>query len=226
MDRAWMCGWNRLGWRLLVITVGVALLGSTEIARAEEMDASSVCLRPIEQIARETGIPTRVLYALAVERSGRTTDSGFVPWPWVVMANSGGIWFESKESAEAYRLEKLIRERPVRVGCFLLPDTYDNEGATAALDLLDPITNAGVAAEVLLDAFRDTNSWEAAIRSFDPLSNDGSRPGATSDVRTSAFASTLEDSYNAGGGSFDRSQPESRRSQNASTAMGQGVSEQ
>lgn len=136
----------------------------------------TLCIKPIADAERREGIPARLLGAVSLAESGRPDAGGsaIVAWPWTVMAEGNGRYFDSK--AEAVAEVERLRARGVRnidVGCMQInlmyhPDAFPNLDAA-----FDPATNVAYGAALLKSLRLSSGSWSQAVAQYH--SQDGER---------------------------------------------------
>jgi hypothetical protein len=129
----------------------------------------ALCMRTVVQAERREGIPARLLGAVALAESGRPDSRGsaIVAWPWTVMAEGTGRYFETK--AEAVAEVAKLRARGVRnidVGCMQINLMYHPD-AFASLDAaFDPAENVAYGATLLKSLRQSSGSWSKAVAQY------------------------------------------------------------
>ena len=121
---------------------------------------------PAYQIAaHRAGIPSAVLYAVALQESGLQRDGRLVPWPWTL--NVAGVPHRFSSRAKACAgLQKALWEAPhtrVDVGLGQINLGYQKHRYPQPCDLLDPYRNLVIAAEILREQHTDGEDWLLAI---------------------------------------------------------------
>lgn len=121
---------------------------------------------PAYQIAaHRAGIPSTVLYAVALQESGLQRDGRLVPWPWTLNVAGAPHRFSSRAKACA-GLQKALREAPptrVDAGLGQINLGYQKHRYPQPCDLLDPYRNLAIAAEILREQHSDGEDWLLAI---------------------------------------------------------------
>lgn len=121
---------------------------------------------PAYQIAaHRAGIPSTVLYAVALQESGLQRDGRLVPWPWTLNVAGAPHRFSSRAKACA-GLQKALREVPptrVDAGLGQVNLGYQKHRYPQPCDLLDPYRNLAIAAEILREQHTDGEDWLLAI---------------------------------------------------------------
>jgi hypothetical protein len=169
---------HRLPIRLVaaaVLTLVPVLCQAGPPASSASQD-KSLCVRPIAEAERREGIPARLLGAISLAESGRpdTGGSAIVAWPWTVMAEGNGRYFDSK--AEAIAEVERLRARGVRnidVGCMQINLMYHPDAFPTLDAAFDPATNVGYGAALLKSLRRSSGSWSQAVAQYH--SQDGER---------------------------------------------------
>jgi hypothetical protein len=104
-----------------------------------------------EEAARLAGLPSSVLYGIALQEAGaRWGDGTFRPWPWTLNTPRGPVRYASREEAVA-GLRNFVRDgvRNIDVGLMQVNLRWHGARVRRPEDLLDPRTNIAVAAQIL-----------------------------------------------------------------------------
>jgi hypothetical protein len=126
---------------------------------------SGICQSQTARVEREMGIPAHLLGAISLAETGRW-DAGkeaSFAWPWTVMAEGRGRYFDSK--AEALAEIEGLRKRGITnidVGCMQINLRYHGEAFADLEEALDPAANVAYAGEFLKDLHGETGSWTTA----------------------------------------------------------------
>ncbi|MDQ7759014.1 transglycosylase SLT domain-containing protein [Xanthomonas sontii] len=129
-------------------------------ARAQELPP------PAYQIAAaQSGVPSSVLYAVALQESGTRLRGRLVPWPWTL--NVAGTPQRHATRADAcLALRSALRDTPaerIDVGLGQVNAGYHAHRVQRPCALLDPYRNLGIAAEILHEQHRPGEDWLAAV---------------------------------------------------------------
>ncbi|WP_339803227.1 lytic transglycosylase domain-containing protein [Saezia sanguinis] len=117
---------------------------------------------PAYQIAAsEAGIPSTVLYAVALQESGTPIRGKIRPWPWTLNVAGKSLYFTSRDAAcqELTCALKQTSAKRVDVGLGQINVGYHGERVTTPCDLLDPGTNLSIAATIIKEQHRDGQDW-------------------------------------------------------------------
>lgn len=147
---------------------------------ALSLPALSVCAQEIpppayQLAAQNAGVPSEVLYAIALTESGLHLDNkngrrgsesgsgseGVRPWPWTLNVAGQGRFFRSREDACIALTQTLKTVPPKRIDVGLAQINYGYHAARveAPCDLLDPYLNLSVAATILKEQHRAGEDW-------------------------------------------------------------------
>lgn len=123
---------------------------------------------PAYQLAAdEVGIPSEVLYAVALTESGfKLNDSQVRPWPWTLNVAGRSHYFKTKADACTFLNQTLQSTSAKRVDVGLGQVNYGYHGhrVNSACDLLDPYLNLEIAAYILKEQRRSgEGDWLLAI---------------------------------------------------------------
>ena len=157
-------------WVAVMVTAPVAGAVAQPMFGASSIPAAlALCRAAILQAERASGVPNRLLDAIAVVESGRRDPvSGAVyPWPWTINVEGVGHVYESKaEAIAAVQALQAQGARSIDVGCMQVNLMY-HPGAFASLDqAFDPGANAAYGARFLLQLFNQTNAWPRAVAAY------------------------------------------------------------
>jgi soluble lytic murein transglycosylase-like protein len=114
--------------------------------------------------ATDQGVPSDVLYALALAESGLRIDKRIRPWPWTLNVAGQGRFFRSRADACATLLEVLQHTpaKRVDIGLGQINYGYHGQRVTHPCELLDPYLNLSIAAAILKTHYRSAEGWLAA----------------------------------------------------------------
>jgi hypothetical protein len=121
---------------------------------------------PAYQVAAQrAGIPSTVLYAVALQESGTRVGGRLVPWPWTL--NVAGTSQRYATRAEACTgLREALRRTPatrIDAGLGQINLGYHPQRYAQLCDLLDPYRNLAIAAEILREQHVAGEDWLLAI---------------------------------------------------------------
>lgn len=124
---------------------------------------------PAYQVAAQgAGIPSTVLYAVALQESGAHLNGRLVPWPWTL--NVAGTTQRFTTRAEAcINLRRALRDMPptrIDVGLGQINLGHQWHRYRSACDVLDPYRNLGFAAEILREQHAPGENWLLAISRY------------------------------------------------------------
>lgn len=121
---------------------------------------------PAYQLAASSaGIPSEVLYAVALTESGMRIEGKIKPWPWTLNVAGKGRYFKSREDA-CIALSSALKTQSAKrvdVGLGQINVGYHGEKVSHHCDLLDPYLNLSLAAGILKSHHRNGNDWLIAI---------------------------------------------------------------
>ncbi len=125
-----------------------------------------LCHQAIRNQERSYTIPPELLTSIAVAESGRWHPKlkRVVPWPWTVMAEGKGRYFQTKE--EALRDVEQLRKKGVRnidIGCMQVNLHYHGRHFASIEEAFEPAINAGYAAKFLRNLRDSHQSWSKAV---------------------------------------------------------------
>jgi len=191
---------NRLAPRLPVIMAVLAALPADRTLARSAPSPSALCETAAAEVARESGVPLRVLTAIMLTETGRQGDDGLLhPWAWAVNEGGKGRWFATAEAALDH-VEAAVRAGVTNIdlGCFQLNWRWHGDAFGSAADMLDPQANAAHAARLLAGHHRQTGDWIAAAAAYHSMTPEHA---ARYRARFETIYAALDDSDAAAGGS-------------------------
>lgn len=115
--------------------------------------------------AQRAGVPSTVLYAVALQESGARLNGRLIPWPWSL--NVAGVSKRYSTRAEACTgLHEALRQVPatrIDAGLGQINLGYQRHRYRQPCDLLDPYANLATAAEILREQHTSGEDWLVAI---------------------------------------------------------------
>ena len=121
---------------------------------------------PAYQIAAQrAGIPSTVLYAVALQESGTGFNGRLVPWPWTLNVAGAPRRFATRAEACA-GLHQALREVPptrIDAGLGQINLGYQRHRYDHPCELLDPYRNLALAAQILREQHAPGQDWLITI---------------------------------------------------------------
>lgn len=131
------------------------------------IDPPGLCEAAARDAAAETGVPLKVLEAIALAESGRIFGGARRPWPWTVNFGGPGFWYDSSEEAQLAITERQsVGTTNFDVGCFQINHRWHGEAFDTMAQMFDPAENARYAARFLAELYQETGSWPDAAAAY------------------------------------------------------------
>ncbi len=133
-----------------------------------------LCHGPIASIERASGVPDRLMQAIAIVESGRR-DTGGPPtaWPWTINVEGVGQVFDTKQQAiAAVNAHRAAGAQSIDVGCMQVNLMHHPDAFTSLDEAFDPTANARYAARFLQQLLGQTGSWPLAVAAYHSLTPD------------------------------------------------------
>jgi hypothetical protein len=158
--------WNTFDRTFAAMILALLLMGALPV-QAKDKSVALICDNAAEFVARETNVPLDVLRTISLAETGRTSTTGFHPWPWTVNMEGVGKWFDDFGLALAY-VEKHFSggARSFDVGCFQINYRWHGHAFASIEDMFDPITNARYAARFLTELYQEFGDWTRAAGAY------------------------------------------------------------
>jgi len=101
----------------------------------------------------DRGIDPYLLYAVALTESARVFNDTVAPWPWALNRKGETIYLNGREAAATHIRSLLAAgHRSIDVGLMQVNLRWHGHRVQRAEDLLDPVTNLRVGAEILAES--------------------------------------------------------------------------
>jgi hypothetical protein len=115
--------------------------------------------------AQQAGVPSPVLYAVALQESGTRLRGRLIPWPWTLNVAGQSERYATQTAACAGLRRALVRAPASRIDAGLgqINLGYQVHRYDHPCDLLDPYRNLAVAAEILQEQHESGEDWLVAI---------------------------------------------------------------
>lgn len=129
---------------------------------------------PAYQIAAAaTDIPSTVLYAVALQESGRSINGKLRPWPWTLNVAGKSFYFESSDDACAHLTTtlKTTSAKRVDVGLGQINVGYHGHRVGKPCDLLNPYLNLAIAGKILTEQHRPGQDWLVTMGKYHSPAN-------------------------------------------------------
>lgn len=138
----------------------LCLCGWASIAPAQEVPPPAYQLA-----AKQAGVPSPVLYAVALQESGARLRDRLIPWPWTLNVAGRAERYATRAEACAGLRRALVRTPATRIDAGLgqVNLGYHAHRYDHPCDLLDPYRNLAIAAEILQEQHTPGEDWLVAI---------------------------------------------------------------
>ncbi len=164
--------------------IAIALMLTVLAVQADELPPPAYQLA-----AHDAGIPSTVLFAIALQESGVRVRSRLLPWPWTLNIAGTPFRFATRQDACRALLQALTRHDTKRVDVGLGQTNlgYHGQRFSSPCEALDPYRNLAVTAALLQEHHATTGDWVlAAGRYHHPAG------GAPADRYRTGFSRRLE----------------------------------
>jgi hypothetical protein len=144
------------------LPMAILLLGLATVPRIHAMELPP----PAYQLAAySAGVPSTVLFAVALQESGTRVHGRLIPWPWTL--DLAGVPYRYATAAQACRaLQNALRQLPatrIDVGLGQVNLGYQIQRYREPCELLDPYRNLAVAATILREQHGPGEDWILAV---------------------------------------------------------------
>lgn len=155
--------------RSLVQAVFLPMIVLTSVVEAAEVPNG------YRQIAQEQGVPSRILYAIALTESGQTSLSKnrHRPWPWTLNVAGKGQYYSSRRQAWlALEQTRKQRQDSVDIGLMQVNWRYHHRMLQSSWQALDPYHNLRVGAAILRACQDRLQDWWQSVGCYHAPNNE------------------------------------------------------
>ncbi len=143
------------------------IVGSLCIATLAEGSDADLCDQSIEQVSISSLVPREIIYKIARLESGRRLDGHHVSWPWSLNNNGKGYFFKDSTTALAMLAELRAQGKTnIDVGCMQLNIRWHAKFFNSLEQMMNPLDNVRYAARYLEKLYKETGSWEKAVKFY------------------------------------------------------------
>jgi hypothetical protein len=163
---------QRFGLLAATAAFAIAVFGreaeAVAITAQDAAGEAAQCQSAIVRASAQTGVPLRLLMALAPTESGLRRARGrgpAYPWPWTLNTNGRGSFHFRTQAAAEKHLSALVAAGVdnVDIGCMQVNWHWHSAAFASPAAALNPYVNTGYAAALLRDYRRQTGSWAEAV---------------------------------------------------------------
>ncbi|WP_407465316.1 lytic transglycosylase domain-containing protein [Xanthomonas campestris] len=143
----------------MALAFALGACGNTQ-ARSQQLPPPAYQLA-----AAQAGVPSPVLYAVALQESGTRLRGRQVPWPWTLNVAGASQRYATRADA-CLGLRQALRRTPAQridVGLGQVNLGYHGQRVAQPCALLDPYRNLAIAAEILREQHTPGEDWLLAI---------------------------------------------------------------
>ncbi|MFK1437569.1 lytic transglycosylase domain-containing protein [Pseudomonas aeruginosa] len=141
------------------------LLALLPLCAAGQTSAQEIPPPAYQLAAQRAGVPSPVLYAVALQESGMRRDGRVVPWPWTLNVAGEPRRYATRAAACAGLLEALHVFPATRIDAGLgqINLGHQKHRYRRPCDLLDPYYNLAQSADILREQHSPDEDWLLAI---------------------------------------------------------------
>lgn len=125
-----------------------------------------------EMVSNEKGVPSDLLYSIAMQESGRGFEGNRIPWPWTLNICGKGIYLDTKEEAIHYLGLAIKVGCSVDVGLFQVHWQTHHKKFKSYSHALEPLVNMRAGALILKNQYRNTKDWFIATGKYHSPNNE------------------------------------------------------
>ncbi len=119
-----------------------------------------------QRIEQKYAIKKGLLYALALQESGKKLPGNFVPWPWTLNVDKVPRRYESRHAVYHDLVRYVAEKKMVDIGLCQINWHWNNEQFGSLWEALDPYRNIEVCAQILKQRYDETQDWWVAVGKY------------------------------------------------------------
>ena len=118
-------------------------------------------------VSRYCGVPAKILYAVALQESGRMQAGQFKPYPWTLNIAGRGVYYPSREAMFSALMTALQSDTlSVDIGPMQMNWKWHSERIGSPWLATDPINNARLGCGLLQDLYAQSGDWDQAVARY------------------------------------------------------------
>ncbi|MGL5785015.1 MAG: lytic transglycosylase domain-containing protein [Alphaproteobacteria bacterium] len=159
--------WGVMGARVSVASPFPVTKIVREAANVSAISPEKVCHYYASHMEKAHGIPDKLLTAVSLTESGRSTVKGLVSWPWTLNAEGKGYYFSTKREA-ILAVQRLQAKgiKSIDVGCMQINLHHHPQAFSSLEDAFDPSANVAYGANFLKTLQKSHKNWAKAVAHY------------------------------------------------------------
>lgn len=119
-----------------------------------------------DDVANYCGVPSDILYAVALVESGRTINGVRAPWPWTLNIEGQAYYFDARETMFQTVMAAIADRRPIDIGLMQTNWHWKYEYLRSPWKATEPLYNIKTACLILKRHFERSGDWWAAVGKY------------------------------------------------------------
>ena len=120
-----------------------------------------------EQVSLYTGVPVKILYAVALQESQKKTSEGVKPWPWALNVGGEAEYYKDRESMfKGLMLALQTKTISVDIGFMQVNWLWHYEKIKSPWLITEPGYNLKIGAQILKGHYDKTGDWWLAVGKY------------------------------------------------------------
>jgi hypothetical protein len=128
---------------------------------------------PYRSVAAYSGVPPKILYAMALQESGRHRQGEWAPWPWTLNISGCSVYYDSRhamfEALMAALGDGLMR---IDIGPLQVNWHWQFQKLGSPWLSTDPIYNTKIGSQILWNHYQQTGDWWQAVGKYHRAADD------------------------------------------------------
>lgn len=136
-------------------------------ANVSAIPPEKVCHYYASHVEKTHGIPDKLLTAISLTESGRSTVKGLISWPWTLNAEGKGYYFATKaEAILAVQRLQAKGTKSIDVGCMQINLHHHPQAFSSLEEAFDPASNVAYGANFLKILQKSHKNWAKAVAHY------------------------------------------------------------
>jgi soluble lytic murein transglycosylase-like protein len=143
-------------------------VGGKSLALSALIISSSVAAEQalFQEVGRYCGVPSDILYAVALVESGRKINGTHAPWPWTLNIEGKAYYFDSREAMFQKVMAAIADKRTIDIGLMQTNWHWKYERLGSPWKATEPLYNVKTGCEILKRHFDNTGDWWIAVGKY------------------------------------------------------------
>jgi soluble lytic murein transglycosylase-like protein len=119
-----------------------------------------------QEVSNYCGVPSDILYAIALVESGRKINGTNAPWPWTLNIEGKAYYFDSREAMFQKVMAAITDKLTIDIGLMQTNWHWKYEHLGSPWKATEPLYNVKTGCQILKRHFDKTGDWWIAVGKY------------------------------------------------------------